>query len=80
MALKSIRHGDVRNGRHTKEYKAWTAMRYRCCQPAHPSYPQYGGRGITVCRRWQDSYVAFLEDMGRAPPDDSLGRIDVNGD
>jgi hypothetical protein len=53
-------------------------MRQRCNNPRHPKYPDYGGRGITVCERW-DSFVNFLIDMGEPPPGMSLDRIDVNG-
>jgi hypothetical protein len=62
------------------EYRAWRSMQARCHNPKCKSYPHYGGRGITICDRWVDSFENFLEDMGRRPPGKySLDRIDVNG-
>lgn len=52
--------------RGTPEHNAWQAMRARCHNPKHPSFKNYGGRGILVCERW-NSYRTFLEDMGRRP-------------
>jgi hypothetical protein len=46
--------------------------------PRHSAWEYYGGRGITVCDRWQD-FENFLADMGEPPPDRSIDRIDVNG-
>lgn len=63
------------------EYSAWKGMRYRCNNPSNPRYPLYGGRGIRVCDRWDDSFSAFFADIGPKPsPTHSLDRIDVNGD
>lgn len=61
----------------TKEYRAWLGLRKRCNNKNSFDYPQYGGRGITVCERW-DSFENFLSDMGRAPEGCSIDRIDVN--
>jgi hypothetical protein len=62
------------------EYTAWRHMRLRCNELDHPQYPDYGGRGITVCDRWQSDLTVFLEDMGPRPgPEYSLDRIDNNG-
>jgi hypothetical protein len=56
-------------------------MNSRCYNSNVPKYSDYGGRGIRVCRRWQNSYANFLADMGRRPsPEHSLDRINVNGD
>ena len=41
-------------------------MRNRCNNPSSPHYSDYGGRGITVCDRWND-FTLFLEDMGERP-------------
>lgn len=49
------------------EYKSWASMRDRCLNENSKDYPEYGGRGIRVCKRWMDSYESFLADMGRKP-------------
>lgn len=52
-------------------------MRRRCTNASDDSYSHYGGRGITVCKRWE-SYDNFVEDMGQPAPGLSLDRIDNN--
>lgn len=77
----SMRHGHNRGQHPTSEYMAWLAAKKRCGNPRHPSFKRYGGRGIRMCARWEDSFEAFLQDMGRKPdPAYSLDRIDPNGD
>lgn len=48
-------------------YNSWCAMIYRCTKPSSKKYPSYGGRGITVCSRWIESFENFLADMGPRP-------------
>lgn len=76
------RHGDSRHGNEAPEYRAWSAMRYRCNNPNAKFYPYYGGRGIKVCDRWNvvpRAYENFLADMGRRPgPDYELDRYPDN--
>jgi len=54
-------------------------MKQRCLTPTHPAYPKYGGRGVSVCKRWAASFNDFLADMGPRPPGTSLDRF-PNGD
>lgn len=72
---RSIKHGLSR----TKEHKAWISLRHRCLSPSCEYFKDYGGRGITVCERWRESFQNFLTDMGKCPPRMSIERIDNNG-
>jgi hypothetical protein len=52
-------------------------MLARCYMPASTGFHKYGKRGIGVCRRWRESFLAFQEDMGEFPGGDaSISRID----
>lgn len=62
LAATSTSHGDSGSAEHA----IWRAMHSRCRNKNHHSYSYYGGRGISVCRRWR-SYEAFLSDVGRRP-------------
>jgi len=53
-------------------------MLQRCFNPNNPAFPDYGGRGITVCDDWR-SFVNFYADMGDPPPGLSLHRINNDG-
>lgn len=62
------------------EYRSWTNMKNRCGNQEDEKYRHYGARGIRVCKRWIDSFQAFLDDMGRRPfHGATLERIDNNG-
>lgn len=64
--------------RETPTYRSWQCMIFRCQNPSADNYPEYGGRGVTVCDRWR-SFELFLNDLGVRPPRMTLDRIDVNG-
>ena len=59
-------HGHAIRGFRPPEYRAWVAMRDRCRNPNNPRFSYYGGRGISVCARW-DAFENFLADMGLSP-------------
>jgi hypothetical protein len=70
-----------RNTKHglskSTEYRTWKRMRERCLNKNRPDYHLYGGRGITVCEAWRDSFEQFFRDMGYRPsPHHSIDRID----
>lgn len=60
-------HGNRRHGRSgTLLHKIWDTMIQRCTNPKSPRFMLYGGRGITVCKRWR-KFENFLKDMGEKP-------------
>lgn len=72
-------HGHNRKGCSTPTYKSWRAIVQRCENPRCKKYPDYGGRGISMCSRWRNSYAFFLEDMGPQPAKHRIERKDNNG-
>ena len=61
-------------------YSTWCRMRQRCNNPDNEKYPNYGGRGIRICDRWQD-FRLFAADMGPKPAGRySIERVDNDGD
>lgn len=68
-------------------YKLWVNMRGRCNNSKRTNYYLYGGRGITVCVRWNtfenfrddmyQSYLKHVEEFGRK--DTSIDRLNNEG-
>ena len=65
--------------RHTREYTTWAGMIARCTNARDKYYADYGGRGITVCPQWRQSFATFFRDMGERPCGLSIERMDNNG-
>jgi len=62
----------------TQAWICWMSMGQRCRNKKHDDFHNYGGRGITICKRWE-SFENFFADMGHPPPGMSIERDDVNG-
>ena len=60
----------------TPEYTSWSHMHSRCLDRYSSNYHNYGGRGITICPEWIDSFKQFFVDMGPRPKGMSIQRID----
>lgn len=77
LIARNTKHGEAKT---SKEYWAWHSLKKRCRDKNQRYFNNYGGRGITVCDRWLNSFENFLADMGRAPsPKHSIERKDNNG-
>jgi hypothetical protein len=76
--LKQV-HGHSPRAGKSRTYRIWRHMIRRCHSPTEHNYQWYGALGIKVCARWRASFVAFLQDMGEAPPDKELDREDPLG-
>lgn len=69
--VERIRETNTRHGMcNAPEYRIWKAIKERCSYVKHKSYSDYGGRGITVCDEWKDSFDNFYRDMGPRPSKD----------
>lgn len=73
----NLRHGELINGKVSREYRSWQAMKRRCSTNAPPKdRAVYFDKGIKVCSLWASSFPSFLEHMGRCPPHHQLERLD----
>lgn len=75
MGKGNISHGMT----NTPEYRSWNKMRDRCLNKNGERYSDYGGRGISICTRW-NKFENFLADMGSRQSGRSLDRINNDGD
>jgi hypothetical protein len=64
----------------THIYSTWLEMMARCYDRRNDAYARYGGRGVTVCKRWRESVERFAKNMGPRPSDGHvLGRNNLTG-
>ena len=80
VAILHLKHGHSVQGSDgllhvSPTYSSWAHMRGRVLNAKDDAYPNYGGRGVTICEDW-DSFENFLADMGERPDGQSLDRID----
>lgn len=71
-----LRQWRARQWQRRKAYDCWKGMIRRCHDPSTlkwasvpgvPTWRDYGAKGITVCKRWRESFEAFLADVGLPP-------------
>lgn len=75
LAQRNKKHGMAGS----PEWSIWRGMKQRCTNVNYEDYAFYGGRGITVCERWLNSFENFYADMGPRPDGLTLDRIDNDG-
>ncbi len=80
MPTRNGKYVGPKDGRtHHPLHRVWRAILGRCQVKSNKAYPNYGGRGITVCDRWREDFWAFVADMGEQPPGYTIDRIDNDG-
>lgn len=74
-----FKHGHI-NNRIKKDslYTTWISMRDRCRNKNNKQYKDYGGRGIFICKEWEQ-FSNFKKDMGSKPLGHQLDRVDNEG-
>lgn len=72
-------HGYANGPKKSHIYTVWQNMKARCSNPNSTYYADYGGRGITVCEQWLDSFETFLFDMGTGKGGWTLDRVNNSG-
>lgn len=75
MVRAHTRHGMTKSATH----RSWSSMISRCYNRNARGFKYWGGRGISVCSRWRNSFEKFFEDMGMRPSGKTIERIDNNG-
>lgn len=83
LQKEKVRETSYKNSTHglskSHIYAIWASIKSRCNNPNNQAYNNYGGRGITICKEWNNSFVSFISDMGYPPTNKhSIDRIDNN--
>lgn len=76
--VSQVEHGHTVAGELSRTYNSWRKMKERCGNPLAINFYNYGGRGITVCERW-NKFENFLADMGERQDGKTLERINNDG-
>lgn len=57
----NFKHGEAVHGKRSRLCTIWYGIKKRCSNPNEPSYKYYGGKGISICKEWKNSYVTFRD-------------------
>ena len=63
-----------------RTFSSWKAAKARTTNPNGKDHHLYYDRGIKMCRRWFNSFAAFLKDMGERPESMTLDRKNPDKD
>jgi hypothetical protein len=77
--LEQVRSPKKHGLSQSPEFTVWQNMIERCTNPKNTAYENYGGRGISICERWRESFSNFYADMGPRPEGTTINRIDNDG-
>jgi len=82
QAANFTKHGMAPHDKKSRHplYSVWCGMKKRCYTKSAHNYEYYGGRGVAVCERWRNDFMAFVEDMGERPQGFTIERINNDGD
>lgn len=82
LRSESVKSKNMTHGlSNTEMYRRWQMILDRCNNPNSKAYKNYGGRGISVCKSWSESFESFIRDVGYPPGKGySLDRINNDGD
>jgi len=63
MSLRGLTciHGYAKQNNKHPLYKRWSQMKSRCYNQNDINYMSYGGRGISICKKWINNPIAFIE-------------------
>lgn len=80
--LKHLSYHISHNQSKTRLYNIYIKMKARCLNANNPAYVNYGGRGIKICKEWQDNYINFYNwAMSNGYNENlTIDRINNNGD
>lgn len=59
LTIKRNSEGFKYNARKNRIYRIYYGMKTRCYNPNEPGYHRYGGRGISICDEWLNSFETF---------------------
>lgn len=60
-------HGVTKGGKQPPLYQIWSQIKQRCLNENHPKYKNYGGRGIDMDPRWEESFIVFRDEVPPRP-------------
>ncbi len=57
----------IHNKSKTSLYQVWNNIKTRCFTKTYRQYPDYGGRGVTMCNKFRTNFLFFEKTMGKKP-------------